>query len=169
VTAPNGLVPLATLNALAPAAFADALRPLFETADPLARALLGARPFASYVALIDHAARLAGALTEAEQIEVVNAHPRIGESAARMSAISAREQGAATHDPDVDADLAGLNAAYEQAFGFRFVVFVNRRPRSAVADVLRQRLHNDRAAELDTALRELFAIARDRLATFEPR
>jgi 2-oxo-4-hydroxy-4-carboxy--5-ureidoimidazoline (OHCU) decarboxylase len=42
---------------------------------------------------------------------------------------------------------------------------VNRRPRSAIRDVLRARLGNSREQELATGLREMFAIARDRLAT----
>ena len=32
-----------------------------------------------------------------------------------------------------------LNAEYEERFGFRFVVFVNRRPKSEILDVLRER------------------------------
>ena len=61
------------------------------------------------------------------------------------------------------AELARLNAAYEERFGFRFVVFVNRRPKAEILEVLRGA---DRATrrdeELDTALRELVAIASDR-------
>jgi 2-oxo-4-hydroxy-4-carboxy-5-ureidoimidazoline decarboxylase len=62
----------------------------------------------------------------------------------------------------VYAALAELNRAYEERFGFRFVVFVNQRPKSAIVELLRDRLDNSRGSELETALRELFAIARDR-------
>jgi len=51
---------------------------------------------------------------------------------------------------------------YEEKFGFRFVVFVNRRPKSEILDVLRARLERDRDNELRTATAELVAIARDR-------
>ena len=60
------------------------------------------------------------------------------------------------------AELAELNRRYEERFGFRFVVFVNRRPKAEIVPVLRERLEKTRDEELDTALSELVAIARDR-------
>ena len=59
-------------------------------------------------------------------------------------------------------ELAGLNAAYESRHGFRFVVFVNRRPKAAILEVLKARIGNDTGVELETALDELVAIAEDR-------
>jgi 2-oxo-4-hydroxy-4-carboxy--5-ureidoimidazoline (OHCU) decarboxylase len=163
--------PVAELNALREPDFGVALRPLFEAADPLARALYAQRPFASYDDLLGRAERIAQRLPPAEQIQVLNAHPRIGERPEAVSALSYREQG---YDSEarlpsgelrrVYADLAELNEAYERQFGFRFVVFVNKRPKSAILDVLRQRLDNAREVELQTGLRELFLIARDRYA-----
>ena len=55
-----------------------------------------------------------------------------------------------------------LNRAYEERFGFRFVVFVNRRPKHELVPILRERLERTREQELDTALDELIAIAEDR-------
>jgi 2-oxo-4-hydroxy-4-carboxy-5-ureidoimidazoline decarboxylase len=169
----NGLVvSIGELNKLPPEEFAEALRPLFEAAEPLARALYAERPFASYADLLERAERIAQHLPPAEQVEVLNAHPRIGERPEAVSAVSYREQGydrEAGLPPDqlrqVYADLADLNAAYEQRFGFRFVVFVNKRPKSAILEVLKHRLDNPREVELRTGLRDLFLIARDRSAT----
>jgi 2-oxo-4-hydroxy-4-carboxy--5-ureidoimidazoline (OHCU) decarboxylase len=59
-------------------------------------------------------------------------------------------------------ELARLNRAYEERFGFRFVVFVNRRPKAEILDVLRERIGRPREQELDTAVGELVAIAEDR-------
>jgi 2-oxo-4-hydroxy-4-carboxy--5-ureidoimidazoline (OHCU) decarboxylase len=108
---------------------------------------------------LDAARRVAGELSEPEQIEALGAHPAIG--AGSPSAGSAREQGT-EDDPSVLAELAELNRAYEQRFRFRFLVFVNRRPRSAIVPILRQRLERTREHELETALDELVAIAKDR-------
>jgi 2-oxo-4-hydroxy-4-carboxy--5-ureidoimidazoline (OHCU) decarboxylase len=164
------------LNAFQLDQFGVALRPLFEAAAPLAHALYAERPFDSYASLIERAESLAlHALPRAEQIEVLNAHPAIGERPVRLSALSLREQG---YDPDSglptnDADqlsarLAELNRAYEARFGFRFVVFVNKRPKSEIATVLEQRLKTDDIEqELSTGLREMFSIARDRLLTLQ--
>jgi OHCU decarboxylase len=171
------LLPIDELNRLPPERFASALRPLFEAAEPLAGALAGRRPFPSYEALIERAAEVVRALPEADQVAVVNAHPRIGESAEavrRTSLISYQEQGYERESgldaaalSEVYRQLAELNRAYEARFGFRFVVFVNRRSKAEVLEVLRQRLRQGRANELRTALGEMLAIARDRLASLQ--
>jgi 2-oxo-4-hydroxy-4-carboxy--5-ureidoimidazoline (OHCU) decarboxylase len=103
------------------------------------------------------------ALPEDERVEALAHHPRIG--APKLSGRSAAEQGADA-DPEVLAELAELNAAYEERFGFRFVVFVNRRPRAEIVPVLRERLERTRAEELETGCDELVAIAVDRWQSF---
>lgn len=99
-------------------------------------------------------------IDESDKLEALAAHPAIGRQTG-LSATSAAEQGSDA-DPCVLTELAVLNAAYERKFGFRFVVFVNRRPKSEILAVLRQRLGRTREEELDTGCRELVAIARDR-------
>jgi len=108
---------------------------------------------------LDAADDVIAGLTEDEKLEALNAHPAIG--AQKLSARSAAEQGT-NDDPATIAELERLNREYEQRFGFRFVVFVNRRPKSEIVPILRERLGRSREQELDTALRELVAIARDR-------
>ncbi|HLZ29240.1 MAG TPA: 2-oxo-4-hydroxy-4-carboxy-5-ureidoimidazoline decarboxylase [Chloroflexota bacterium] len=170
-TAPR-LRTIAELNQLAPSEFAAALRPLFEAAGPLAEALHAERPFVSYPDLLDRAESVAGRLAATAQIEVVSAHPRIGESAdavRQTSALSYREQGYADEAAlpsdevrHVYAALAQLNQAYEERFGFRFVVFVNGRPKAELVKVLEERLRNAPEIELRAALQAMFLIARDR-------
>ena len=122
------------------------VRKLAEHADPLA-----------------HAAEVIASLSEEEKLEALNAHPPIG-AASGLSARSAAEQGDDA-EPEVLAELERLNREYEQRFGFRFVVFVARRPKREILEVLRARLRRTREEELDTALRELVAIAEDRWRT----
>jgi 2-oxo-4-hydroxy-4-carboxy--5-ureidoimidazoline (OHCU) decarboxylase len=95
---------------------------------------------------------VAAQLSDDEKAEALAAHPRIGEP-------STEQRGA---EPEVLTELAELNRAYEERFGFRFVVFVNRRTRAELLPVLHERLMRTREEELDTGLRELVAIARDR-------
>jgi 2-oxo-4-hydroxy-4-carboxy--5-ureidoimidazoline (OHCU) decarboxylase len=99
------------------------------------------------------------ALSEEAKLEALNAHPVIG--ARNLSARSAAEQGT-DDDPETLAELDRLNREYEERFGFRFVVFVNRRPKSEIVQILRERLRRSREEELDTAVHELVAIAEDR-------
>ena len=91
-------------------------------------------------------------LTEDEKAAALAAHPRIGEP-------SPEQRG---EDPAVLAELAYLNQVYEEKFGFRFVVFVNRRSRAELLPVLQERLARTREEELDTGLEELVRIAEDR-------
>ncbi len=116
---------------------------LSELDDPLGRAL-----------------DVAAALSPAEKRAVLDAHPAIGQRQG-LSARSAAEQGADA-DPAVLEELALLNAAYESRHGFRFVVFVDRRPKAEILDVLKERIGNPTDVELETALGELVAIAVDR-------
>ncbi|HEY2326546.1 MAG TPA: 2-oxo-4-hydroxy-4-carboxy-5-ureidoimidazoline decarboxylase [Gaiellaceae bacterium] len=105
---------------------------------------------------LEHACEVAHELPDDEKKEVLDAHPAIGARA--NSTRSAREQGA-DDDPSVLAELAELNRAYEDKFGFRFVVFVNGRPRREIVPVLRERLERSRVEELATGVDELVQIA----------
>ena len=133
---------------------ADELAELFEGRTRLVERL------AQFEDPLERADEAIAALSEEEKLEAVDAHPAIGQRVG-LSARSASEQGG-DDDPAVLEELARLNRAYEERFGFRFVVFVDRRPRREIVPVLRDRLERSREEELDTALRELVAIARDR-------
>jgi 2-oxo-4-hydroxy-4-carboxy--5-ureidoimidazoline (OHCU) decarboxylase len=109
---------------------------------------------------LGHARAVARDLAPAEQKEVLDAHPRIG-ARRGLSARSAAEQGT-DDDPEVLAELDELNRRYEERFGFRFVVFVNRRPRREILGVLRERIERSRDEELATGVDELVQIAIDR-------
>jgi hypothetical protein len=101
---------------------------------------------------LGRAEEIAAGLSDADKAEMLAAHPRIGEP-------SPEQHGG---DPAVLTELVYLNQVYEEKFGFRFVVFVAGRPRSELLEVLRERLANTREEELETAIRELVAIAQDR-------
>jgi 2-oxo-4-hydroxy-4-carboxy--5-ureidoimidazoline (OHCU) decarboxylase len=134
------------------------------TVDQLEELFEGRTPLVERLAEIEDPLASAGVvvrtLTEDEKLAALDAHPAIGQRDG-LSARSAAEQGA-DDDPAVLAELAELNRRYEERFGFRFVVFVDRRPKAEIVPVLRERLERTRAQELDTALSELVAIARDR-------
>ncbi len=136
------------------------------TAEQLAELFEGRTRFVEKLAAVDdplaHAGELALELSGDEKKELLDAHPAIGAKAG--SARSVREQGT-DDDPAVLRELAELNAAYEERFGFRFVVFVNGRPRRAIVPVLRARMERTREEELATAVDELVQIAVNRWQT----
>ena len=101
---------------------------------------------------LERAEDVALTLDERDQAVALAQHPRIGEP-------SPEQRG---DDPTVITELAYLNQVYEEKFGFRFVVFVAGRTRAEVLPVLRERLERTRDEELETGMRELVAIAKDR-------
>lgn len=129
------------------------------TVDELAGLFEGRTRFIERLATLDdplgHAREVAATLTGDEKREVLDAHPAIG--ARTLSARSAAEQG----DDDAP-ELEELNRRYEERFGFRFVVFVNRRPKREIVPILQERITRTRDEELATALDELVSIAEDR-------
>ena len=130
------------------------------TAEQLAELFEGHTRLVDQLAALDdplaRAREVAGALAENDKKAVLDAHPAIGAKAS--SPRSQSEQGT-DDEPRV---LAELNRAYEEKFGFRFVVFVNRRPRREIVPILRERLARSREQELATGVDELVQIAVDR-------
>ena len=137
------------------------LAAVFERAPGLAAALRHAGQNTPRAIIAKARAALDG-MTEAQRVAVLDAHPRIGADAASLSLHSRREQGDAA-DAATLRELGELNDAYEEKFGFRFVVFVARRTKEEILPVLRARLANTRDAELKTGLDEFLAISLDRL------
>jgi 2-oxo-4-hydroxy-4-carboxy--5-ureidoimidazoline (OHCU) decarboxylase len=144
------------------------------TADVLSALFEGAPRFVSRLArgadepvevVLARADVVAQTMPEEEQIELLNAHPRIGALPSSVSALSYKEQGY-DRDPgtaELQDRLDRLNAEYERRFGFRFVVFVAGRPRSEIARLMEGRMSRSREEELARGLSDVVAIARDRL------
>jgi 2-oxo-4-hydroxy-4-carboxy--5-ureidoimidazoline (OHCU) decarboxylase len=136
------------------------------TAEQLAELFEGRTAFVERLAELDdplgRAREVAAQLSDAEKKEILDAHPAIG--AKPTSERSRREQGT-DDDPAVLAELAELNRAYETKFGFRFVVFVNGRPRREIVPILRERLQRTREEELATGVDELVQISVNRWLT----
>jgi 2-oxo-4-hydroxy-4-carboxy--5-ureidoimidazoline (OHCU) decarboxylase len=101
-------------------------------------------------------------LPDGEKVEALAAHPAISQPDG-LSAASAAEHGPDLNDdPAVVAELERLEREYEQRHGFCFVIFVNRRSKAEILDVLRDRIQNSTKDECETGLDQLVAIAEDR-------
>jgi 2-oxo-4-hydroxy-4-carboxy--5-ureidoimidazoline (OHCU) decarboxylase len=129
-----------------------------EGSSPLAQKVKAGGPYRSADQLIAQMRAVLPTLTEEEKVATLNVHPRIGEDPRRLSARSLEEQGG-----DQLPELSRLNAEYERRFGFRFVVFVNRRPKAEIARVLEERLRRSREEEMEEGLHAMVDIAADRL------
>lgn len=169
----DAFVPLPDLDRLDEPACIAALSPLFEGAPRFLARLAAARPFGDAETLVARAREIVHAMPADEQVELVDAHPRLGAPPGSVSALSFREQGydAASADEAAEAErrrldeeLWRLNEAYERRFGFRYCVFVAGRPRAALLPEFEAALAADRATELDRALDAVVDIAADRYA-----
>jgi 2-oxo-4-hydroxy-4-carboxy--5-ureidoimidazoline (OHCU) decarboxylase len=146
----------------------DSLALLFENAPGFVErlAMVDASGWEEF---FERAEQVARDMPDDEQVELLNAHPRIGAPPSSVSALSYREQGYQDDrgSAKLQSRLDRLNADYEARFGFRFVVFVNGRSRDAIADALAARLAADRDEELQRGLSDVIAIARDRQRRME--
>lgn len=148
-------------------AFVAAMAPLFEGAPRFLARLDAAGPYADDEDLFDRARAIAHAMPEAEQVELIDAHPRLGAPPGSVSALSYSEQGydRGTGTPlNVAAELERLNDAYEARHGFRYCVFVAGRSRAELLPGLAAALDADRDAEIHRALDAIVDIAIDRRA-----
>jgi 2-oxo-4-hydroxy-4-carboxy-5-ureidoimidazoline decarboxylase len=172
----SGGLSIDELDVIAPGAFAARVAPLFEGARGFLGRLSVARPFGTIEAMFAEARSIAHAMPVEEQVELVDAHPRLGADPAAVSALSFVEQGyaagalrapaaAEAERARVAAELERLNAAYEERFGFRYCVFVAGRSRAELLPDLAAALEADRDTELHRALDAVVDIARARYAT----
>ncbi len=162
---------VAEIDALTADGCVAALAPLFEGAPRFLSRLCAARPFADADGLFESARRIAHALPIDEQVELIDAHPRLGAPAGSVSAASFAEQGYDRESDDdastadralLAAELERLNTAYEARFGFRYCVFVAGRPRAALVPEFEAALSADPASERARALDAVVDIAADR-------
>ncbi len=159
------------LDALPEEAAIDFLQTIFEGGPQFLRSLAGVRPFETDDGLLSAAHELGRSLDTDAQIELLDAHPRIGADPTAVSALSHAEQGydqadAPGEDPEpwVAEELEALNEAYERIFGFRFVVFVAGRPKREILAILERALRDYREPELRRGVDDIVYIAADRLA-----
>jgi 2-oxo-4-hydroxy-4-carboxy--5-ureidoimidazoline (OHCU) decarboxylase len=140
---------------------------LFEGAPRFLARLAAAAPFRSDAELFARAREIAHAMPEADQLELIDAHPRLGAPPESVSAMSHVEQGydrGAGTPVDVAAELERLNEAYEVRHGFRYCVFVAGRTREALLPGMAAAIEADRDAEIHRALDAVVDIAIDRRA-----
>jgi allantoicase len=132
--------------------------------------MASARPFATPADVLSAADAAAEAAGSDDWREAFRHHPRIGENAAeRPQSAAARTLSASEQSASRDAspaDLAALaegNRAYQDRFGYVFIVSAAGRTAAEILAILRDRLKNDPETELQIAAGEQRRITRLRL------
>jgi 2-oxo-4-hydroxy-4-carboxy-5-ureidoimidazoline decarboxylase len=129
-----------------------------------ARTVADGRPYPGTAALQAAVEAAFSALSWGEIVESINAHPRIGERPPTGGWSAAEQSGAASASDRVRQALAEGNLAYEQRFGYTFLICATGLSGQDMLDQLQARLGNDQHAEQVVVRRELLKITRLRLA-----
>jgi OHCU decarboxylase len=135
-----------------------------------ARQMLAARPYSNLEELITDADRLWWSLNSKDWLEAFHSHPKIGETkAAAPTAAEAQKwsedeqsriRNSAQHTLAV---LAELNRAYEEKFGYIFIVCASGKDSDEMLAILRDRLANNPDEEFCIAAAEQAKITQLRL------
>lgn len=162
--------PHVVLNALEPRQAADVLRRACG-AERWVTSMLARRPFASTGELLASASEEWQRATEQECLEAFSQHPQIGEDLPALRErfgstldLTSREQaGVEGSSEETLLALRDMNVAYRRRFGFIFIICATGKTAAQMLEALRQRLDNERRAELAIAAAEQARITRLRL------
>jgi 2-oxo-4-hydroxy-4-carboxy-5-ureidoimidazoline decarboxylase len=128
------------------------------------------RPLREAAAVLAASDEIWRSLSEADWLEAFRSHPRIGETraeravSAQSSAWSEQEQQkTVTADEAIKMALKWGNREYEHKFGRIFIVSATGKSAGEILEILRHRLHNDEATELQQAAEEQRQIMHFRL------
>jgi OHCU decarboxylase len=157
---------LAAFNAMPPEMAEAAL--LACCASPRwARRMAQRRPFEDTADLVAAADAIWWELAPENWLEAFAAHPKIGEKpqqeSQRERGWSEQEQAAAELNAASEAALAEGNRAYQDRFGYIFIVCATGKSAEEMLAILRQRIQNDADTELRVAAEEQRKITELRL------
>src|SRR5262245_44168005 len=161
-----GPLTLAEVNSMGPAEFVDRLGAIYEKSPWVAEAAWNARPFADCEALEGALAQVVRNASQAQQLELLNMHPRLGTRLALAGYSRSEQAGAGLLEASAAerAELKQLNSAYEAKFGFPFILAVRNASLHSILESCRTRINHERALEFDESLRQVFRIAHFRLS-----
>ncbi len=127
-----------------------------------ARRMKQSQPFSSAEEMLDAAGRIWSELGPSDWLQAFAAHPRIGESSSDPRA-AAEQSCVAGAQPEILTRLAAANHAYEERFGYIYIVCASGKTADEMLAMLESRLSNDAETELRVAAAEQRQITRLRL------
>ena len=135
-----------------------------------ARQMADARPYENLAEVVARANEIWQSLDRDDWLEAFRSHPKIGEkkSAETVSAQSRQwsgqeQAGVATASLETVDSLATLNRAYEEKFGFIFIICATGKTSGEMLAALRERLQHETDDELRIAAAEQSKITELRL------
>jgi 2-oxo-4-hydroxy-4-carboxy-5-ureidoimidazoline decarboxylase len=156
---------IAQLNQMSQEEFVGVLGAVFEETPAIAQSTWHQRPFANVTELHQQMVAIVNAMSSAEQLNLIRAHPDLG-SKAKMAEASVQEQAGAGLDRLTASEyerFQSLNAAYKEKFGFPFIVAVKNHTKDSILEAFERRLNHSTEAEMAQSLAEIAQIAQFRL------
>jgi 2-oxo-4-hydroxy-4-carboxy-5-ureidoimidazoline decarboxylase len=156
---------IAQLNQMSQTEFVEVLGAVFEETPVIAQAAWHQRPFANVTELHQQMVAIVTAMSPAEQLALICAHPDLG-SKAKMAEASVQEQTGVGLDRLTASEyeqFQTLNAAYKEKFGFPFIVAVKNHTKDSILEAFQHRLSHTSEAEIVQCLAEIAEIAEFRL------
>ncbi len=157
---------IADLNQMERDRFVQTLGAIFEATPTIAHEAWLQRPFRDRDDLHRAMVAVVAALSPAEQLALIRAHPDLG-SRAKMATASVQEQASAGLDqltPEEYDRFLRLNQTYRDRFGFPFIIAVRNHTKAQLLQAFEARLGHSAQAEHQQALAEIYQIAYHRLA-----
>jgi 2-oxo-4-hydroxy-4-carboxy-5-ureidoimidazoline decarboxylase len=160
---------MAAINAMDRPAFVQTFGGIFENSPWVAEQAWDKRPFADLDAMHAAMVNIVRYAAVPAQLALLQSHPDLAGKEAQagtMTASSVTEQASAGLDAlskEEMAQIAELNAAYRQKFGFPFIIAVRMHTKEGIFFEFRRRLQNETQTEYAHNLENVYAITRLRL------
>lgn len=153
------------LNEVDTETFVDELGDVYEHSPWVPERVAADRPFDSVETLHEHMAATVRNASEERKLELLRAHPDLGEQT-EMTDASEQEQASAGLDelsPEQYETFQRLNETYRDRFEFPFIMAVKGASPDEIQAAMEARIDNAEREEFETALEQVHEIARLRL------
>jgi 2-oxo-4-hydroxy-4-carboxy-5-ureidoimidazoline decarboxylase len=167
---PQAKLRIDDVNKLEKSTFVSVFGAIYEHSPWIAEKAWLHRPFGSVDnihAVMDEVVQRAG---QSRQLNLIKAHPELAGRLAysgQFTAESRSEQaqaGLTSLSKNLTIRMLELNGAYQQKFGFPFIICARLNNVATILAAMEERLQNSRETEFETALQEISKIAKLRLA-----
>jgi 2-oxo-4-hydroxy-4-carboxy-5-ureidoimidazoline decarboxylase len=153
------------LNTLERHEFTRLLAPVFEHSPWIAARTVAKRPFADRDEFYSALRETVTKASHDEKLCLIRAHPDLAgdEALTRESEAEQTSAGLGQLSDEEKTLFQRYNAEYRKKFGFPFVICARLNKKQAILDAFPMRLENSPEQEMETALQEIFKIAKLRL------
>jgi len=144
--------------------FIELFGEIFEHSPWIAEKALKERPFQSVDETFEVMREIVEKSSYDKKLALILEHPELGKRI-KMSEASVREQSGAGLDslsPEEFEIFSATNKAYMGKFDFPFIIAVAGKDKNDILSAMKVRLNNSREAEFNTALNEIYKIAKIR-------